>query len=83
MLRLILNFPTKLLQPPEESYANREFDEAHVQDLIESFKDSTNRRGIRVVALNKELWQTWSTATAEQREDLLVPDSAFMKALFE
>ena len=82
---LILNFPTKLLKPPEESYANRETDEAHVQELIESFeeKDSTNRKGIRVVALNKELWQTWSTATEEQREELLDPESAFMKALFE
>ena len=74
---LILDFPTKLLQPPEESYANRETDEAHVQELIESFeeKDSTNRKGIRVVALNKDLWQTWSTATGEQREELLVPGS--------
>ena len=82
---LILNFPTNLLKPPEESYANRETDEAHVQELIESFeeKDSTNRKGIRVVALNKELWQTWSTATEEQREELLDPESAFMKALFE
>ena len=82
---LILDFPTKLLQPPEESYANRETDEAHVQELIESFeeKDSTNRKGIRVIALNKDLWQTWSTATGEQREELLVPGSAFMKALFE
>ena len=46
---LILDFPTNLLQPPEESYANRETDEAHVQELIESFeeKDSTNRKGIR------------------------------------
>ena len=84
-LGLVLNFSTNLLKPPEESYTAREFDEAHVLDLIDSFeeKDSTNRRGIRVVALNKELWQTWSTATAEQREDLLVPESAFMKALFE
>ena len=84
-LGLILNFPTKLLQPPEESYANRETDEAHVQELIESFeeKDSTNRKGIRVVAINKDLWQTWSTATGEQREELLVHGSAFMKALFE
>ena len=84
-LGLILNVPTHLLKPPEESYANREWDESHVNDLIESFeeKDSTNRKGIRVVALNRDLWQTWSTATGEQREDLLVPESAFMKALFE
>ena len=83
-LGLILNFPTHLLKPPEESYAARDFDEAHVLELIDSFeeKDSTNRKGIRVVALDKELWQTWSTSSDEQREDLLVPGSAFMKALF-
>ena len=72
-LGLILNFPTNLLSTPEESYASREFDEAHVQELIESFeeKDSTNRKGIRVVALNEDLWQTWSTVTPDQREELL------------
>ena len=48
-LGLIPNFPTKLLKPPNESYAARQFDEAHVQELIESFeeKDSMNRKGIR------------------------------------
>ena len=83
-LGLILNFPTHLLKPPEESYAARDFDEAHVLELIDSFeeKDSTNRKGIRVVAIEKDLWQTWSTSSDEQREDLLVPGSAFMKALF-
>ena len=83
-LGLILNFPTHLLKPPEESYAARDFDEAHVLELIDSFeeKDSTNRKGIRVVAIEKDLWQTWSTSSDEQREDLLVPGSAFLKTLF-
>ena len=81
---LIRNFPSHLLRPPDESYGSREIDEAHVLELIESFeeKDSMNRKGIRVVAVDKELWQTWSTASDEQREDLLVPDSVFMQALF-
>ena len=78
------NFPTHLLKPPEESYAARDFDEQHVLDLIESFeeKDSTNRKGIRVVALDKDLWNTWTTATDAQREELLESDSTFMETFF-
>ena len=50
---------------------------------MESFKekDSTNRKGIRVVALNKDLWEQWDTATDEQREEFLVKDSDFMTEL--
>ena len=80
-LGLITHFPTKLLKPPNESYAARQFDEAHVQELIESFeeKDSMNRKGIRVVALDRELWSTWSTSSFQQREELLASGSDFMK----
>jgi hypothetical protein len=83
-LGLIKDFPTNLLQPPHESYAAREVDEAHIQELIESFeeKDSTNRKGIRVVAVDRNLWATWSTASPDQREELLLPGSPFMKTLF-
>jgi hypothetical protein len=83
-LGLIKDFPTNLLQPPHESYAAREVDEAHIQELIESFeeKDSTNRKGIRVVAVDRNLWATWSTASPDQREELLLPGSTFMKTLF-
>ena len=68
-LGLIKDFPTNLHQPPHESYAAREVDEAHIQELIESFeeKDSTNRKGIRVVAVDRNLWATWSTASPDQR----------------
>ena len=50
---------------------------------MESFqeKDSTNRKGIRVVALDKDLWEQWDTATDEQREEFLQKDSEFMEAL--
>jgi hypothetical protein len=84
-LGLIPNFPTAALRPPLESYAARQFDEAHVQELIESFqeKDSMNRKGIRVVAISKDLWDTWSTASPEQREELLAPKSKFMFRFFE
>ena len=83
-LGLIPNLPTNLLKPPHEPYAAREVDEAHIQELIESFeeKDSTNRKGIRVVAIDKDLWSIWSTATGEQKEDLLLPESTFMLRLF-
>ena len=83
-LGLVPNFPTGLLRPPHESYAARTFDEAHVQELIESFeeKDSMNRKGIRVVAIDKELWNIWSTSSPAQREELLAPKSEFMKRFF-
>ena len=63
---IIPNFPTALLKPPLPIYAVREYDENHVLELIESFeeKDSMNRRGIRVVALDEKLWSTWSAPTA-------------------
>jgi len=79
----VLDFPTNLLKSPEESYASREFDESHVEELMESFKekDSTNRKGIRVVALNKDLWDEWDTATDQQREEFLQKDSEFMESL--
>ena len=83
-LGVVPNFPTALLRPPNPSYAVREFDENHVLELIESFeeKDSMNRKGIRVVAIDAELWSTWSVATPEQREELLAPGSEFMKRFF-
>ena len=83
-LGLIPNFPTKLLRPPSECYPARQFDEAHVQELIESFeeKDSMNRKGIRVVAIDKDLWSTWSTSSFQQREELLASSSDFMHRFF-
>ena len=47
-LGVVPNFPTALLRPPNPIYAVREFDETHVNELIESFeeKDSMNRKGI-------------------------------------
>ena len=68
-LGLIPNFPTNLLQPPHESYAAREVDEAHIQELIESFeeKDSTNRKGIR---------QTWPWTRISGRLGVPLPMSS-------
>ena len=40
-----------------------------------------NRRGIRVVAINETLWHTWSTASEEQKQELLDAQSDFMEAL--
>ena len=64
---VVPNFPTALLRPPNPIYAVREFDEAHVQELIESFeeKESMNGKGIRVVTMDKYLWNTLSVSGAE------------------
>ena len=69
----------KNLLPPDDAYAAREFNQAHVTKLAKAFQlhGKTNQRGIRVLVTNPELWSIWADATDASKEALVTPGSEF------